>query len=138
LDKNRGSSPQMGTLCSHLVPLFVYKAFHKEMSHTQGVFSTVLYSLAVYIVSKGPQSMGRCRGCAPPPSGRMCPFSGRKCPFCRRVQFSMFVPLLLETLKRHSFIAQSHKFSPDKKCFFATRKDMESYSQIPGKRILAL
>jgi hypothetical protein len=27
------------------------------------------------------------------------PPSGRKCPFCRRVQFSMFFPLLLETPK---------------------------------------
>jgi hypothetical protein len=30
------------------------------------------------------------------------------------------------------------QFSPDKKCFFATRKDVESYSQMPGKPILAL
>jgi hypothetical protein len=40
--------------------------------------------------------------------------------------------------KRHSFIAQNQIFYPEKKCFFATRKDVESYSQMPGKRILAL
>jgi hypothetical protein len=41
--------------------------------------------------------------------------------------------------KRHSFIAQNQKFSPEKTpCIFATRKDVESYSQMPGKRILAL
>jgi hypothetical protein len=71
--------------------------------------------------------------------------------FCRRVLFSnQNFPQ-----KRHSFIAQKPnfpqkirslvhctkpKFFPRKKpsCFFATRKDMESYIQMPGKRILAL
>jgi hypothetical protein len=38
----------------------------------------------------------------------------------------------------HSFIAQNPIFSPEKKCFFATRKDVESYTQMPGKCILAL
>jgi hypothetical protein len=38
--------------------------------------------------------------------------------------------------KSHSFIAQNQKFSPEKKpAFFATRKNVESYSQMPGKRI---
>jgi hypothetical protein len=38
-----------------------------------------------------------------------------------------------------SFIAQNQKFSPEKKyAFLATSKDVESYSQMPGKRILAL
>jgi hypothetical protein len=71
--------------------------------------------------------------------------------FCRRVQFSnQSFPQ-----KRHSFIAQKQNFPqnprkgtrslhktkniPQKKtCFFATRKDVESYTQMPGKRILAL
>jgi hypothetical protein len=39
--------------------------------------------------------------------------------------------------KRHSFIAQNQTIFPEKKCFFATRKDVESYSQMPGKRIIS-
>jgi hypothetical protein len=71
--------------------------------------------------------------------------------FCRRVQFSNHnFPQ-----KRHSFIAQKQNFPqkpskalvhctkpnifPRKKnAFFATRKDVESYTQMPGKCILAL
>jgi hypothetical protein len=50
---------------------------------------------------------------------------------CTRPKFSQ---------KRHSFIAQNKNMSPEKKLFFATtcRKDVESYFQMPGKRILAL
>jgi hypothetical protein len=55
-----------------------------------------------------------CSGCAPP-SGRKCPFFGRKCPFCRRVQFSMFVPLLLETPKKALVHCTKPKFSEDLK-----------------------
>jgi hypothetical protein len=71
--------------------------------------------------SHGPiRGGGGCRGAHPTPFRPKVPFSGRKCPFCRRVQFSMFVPLL-----------ENQNFSP-------TRKDVESYSQMPGKRILVL
>jgi hypothetical protein len=38
----------------------------------------------------------------------------------------------------HLFIAQNPKFSHNKVIFFANRKDVESYSQMPGKCILAL
>jgi hypothetical protein len=38
------------------------------------------------------------QGCASPFRLKV-PFLYRKCPFCRRVQFSMFVPMLLETPK---------------------------------------
>jgi hypothetical protein len=46
------------------------------------------------------------RGCAPP--------------FCRREQFSMFVPLLLETPKKTLVHCTKPKIFPRKKCFFAT------------------
>jgi hypothetical protein len=54
--------------------------------------------------------------------------------FCRSVQFSnQNFPQ-----KRHSFIAQNQNFPQKKNYFLATRKDVESYTQIPGKHILAL
>jgi hypothetical protein len=46
-----------------------------------------------------------------------------------------------ETQKRHSFIAQNQKFSPEKTLLFCNySKDVESYTQMPGKRthVLAL
>jgi hypothetical protein len=66
------------------------------------------------------------------------PFFRLKVPFCRRVQFSMFVPLL-ETPKKALVHCTKPKIFPRKNpAFFANGKDMESYFQMPGKRILAL
>jgi hypothetical protein len=65
----------------------------------------------------------------------------------------MFVPRLLETPRKALVHCTKPKLSPEKALvhctkpknvsrkknpFFATRKDVESYSQMPGKRILAL
>jgi hypothetical protein len=77
------------------------------------------------------------------------PLPAESAPFCRSVQFSnqnfpqkthLFIAQNKNfPQKRHSFIAQNKKFSPEKKMlFFATRNDVESYSQMPEKRILAL
>jgi hypothetical protein len=49
---------------------------------------------------------------------------------CTKTKFSP------ETQKRHSFIAQNQNFPQKKHAFYATRKDVESYTQMPGKRIL--
>jgi hypothetical protein len=69
----------------------------------------------------------RVQGCAPP--------SGRKCPCCIWQVFS----LVGSTWSNKALVhCTKPKFSPEKKCFFATRKDMEFYSQMTGKRILAL
>jgi hypothetical protein len=80
--------------------------------------------------------------------------SGRKCLFSRRVKFSMFVNLLLKTPKKALVHCTKPKFPPEKALvhctkpnifsrkknafFYATRKDVEYYSQMPGKRILVL
>jgi hypothetical protein len=66
------------------------------------------------------------------------PFPAKSALFIDGCNFQCVSPCSSKHLKRHSFIAQNQKFFPDKKWFFATRKDVESYSQMPGKRILAL
>jgi predicted ribosome quality control (RQC) complex YloA/Tae2 family protein len=57
----------------------------------------------------------------------------------------MFVPLLQETPKKALVHCTKPKFSPERHSLtaqnpkmFSRRKDVESYSQMPGKRILAL
>jgi hypothetical protein len=76
-----------------------------------------------------PNAMGGSRGlCTPLPA--------ESALFVEECNFSMFVPLLLETPKK----TLDHCTKPkifSRKIFFATRKD-ESYSQMPGKCILAL
>jgi hypothetical protein len=69
--------------------------------------------------------------------------------FVDECNFQCLSPVARNTYKGHSFIAQNQNF-PQKKAlanctkpkifsrFFATRKDVESYSQMPGKRMLAL
>jgi hypothetical protein len=79
-------------------------------------------------------------------AGSAHPPSGRKCPFCRRVHFSIFVPMLLETPKKALVHCTKPKISPEKalvhctkpkrylqkKNYFFTTRIVESYSQMPG------